>query len=346
VLTGVTAEQAEARAAQIVAQVSSPFQFEGRDMKVSVSVGAALLDHTWPNGGELLRRADIALYRAKAETRGHVVVFDAELDKAAQEARQLQLQLPGATSRGEMRLFFQPLVDLRSGSIVAVEALVRWASPTHGLVMPGQFIDAAVESGEIVEMGRWILVEACRAVQQWRVAARTAPELQLSVNVSARELNEPGFRAHIAQALEGSGFPPRLLQLEITEDAFLGDVEAALTRFEELRALGVRMALDDFGTGYSSLSYLQQLPLDTLKLDRAFVADLVDDARPRAVVASMVQLAASLGMDVCAEGVETEAQASILGTLGVATGQGYHFASPAPAARLESILEHAPLSAA
>jgi EAL domain-containing protein (putative c-di-GMP-specific phosphodiesterase class I) len=259
------------------------------------------------------------------------VLFDRELDAAAEADRQLEIRLPGATRRGEIRVHYQPIVDLTSMETIAYEALARWDSPLTGMVRPAQFLRTACESGEIVEIGRWVLRDACARVKAAQRTRLTPGLLIVSVNVSAREFVSERYVEQVTEAIREFDIPPAALQLEITEEAFIGDVDGAIAKLRRLRRLGVRIALDDFGTGYSSLSYLSRLPLSVLKLDPTLVAHVANDRRARSVVAAVLQLASALDITVIAEGVETEEQARALVALGVQCAQGHRFGSPAPA---------------
>jgi EAL domain-containing protein (putative c-di-GMP-specific phosphodiesterase class I) len=213
---------------------------------------------------------------------------------------------------------------------VGFEALARWESPSHGLVHPTQFLRAACESGEIVDIGRWVLRDACARVQLMQRTRLAPGRTLMSVNVSAREFVSERFVDQVIEAIRDFDIPPAALQLEITEDAFIGDLEGAIDKLQQLRRFGVRIALDDFGTGYSSLSYLERLPLDALKLDRTFIVNITAERRSRAVMSAVLRLAAALDVTVIAEGVETAEEARVLTELGVHAAQGHHFGSPAP----------------
>ena len=296
---------------------------DGRWMSVSASIGIAI-----GRGGEapedLLRDADTAMYAAKRRARGMYARFDASMREEISERLRLADELVGAASRGELRLFLQPIVDLESNRLRAFEALVRWEHPLHGLVPPGVFIPLAEDSGIIGEIGTWVLRESAR----W--AAQIHPGVYLSVNLSTRQLEDPMIVETVRQALEEHQVPPGRLTLEVTESVLLDGQDEQLKRLEALRATGARISLDDFGTGYSSLSYLQDLPLDVLKLDMSFARRLIDgeDAHASTIIRTVASLAGGLGLDFVVEGIETPEQLARLKALGCQLGQGYLFAKP------------------
>jgi predicted signal transduction protein with EAL and GGDEF domain len=314
------APRAAELAARVIAALGRPFLLEGKDVRVGVSVGIAL------GPGEpldLLRDADTALNAAKASGKQRFEFFRAAMQEAAVTRLALRAELERALERDELRLHYQPTFELASGRMTGVEALVRWQHPERGLVAPGVFIPLAEETGLIVRLGRWVLHEACRQLQAW-----PEPELRLSVNVSAQQLVDPGLLTDVAGALESSGLDPRRLVLEVTETVLAHNTELAVDRLAALRARGIQIAVDDFGTGYSSLRYLQQFPLDILKIDRSFVADVDHGARGSTFAKVIVDLAAALGLRTVAEGIEREEQRRVLTELGCEIGQGFHFCRP------------------
>ena len=255
------------------------------------------------------------------------MLFDSSLDSLWVERLELENAMKGAVERGEFTNFYQPLVDLHSGDIVGMEALVRWNHPERGILGPDVFIPLAEETGEIQRIGSWVLTEACREARSWQ-ALRNRCGLVISVNVSARQLQQPEFVDEVAAALEDSGLDPGLLQLEITESLLVEQGQLTLQRLDELKRLGVRLAIDDF---YSSLSYLSHLPVDVLKLDRSFVGSLGLDERADSIVRAIIMLAHGLLIDVVAEGIETEEQQELLRRFGYSRGQGYLYSRPVPA---------------
>ena len=316
-------------AERLIGAFDAPIRVRDHDVMVSLSIGLGLSGGAQKTSTDLLRAADLALYQAKRDGRGRCVVFDERLDSLWIERVEIEQAMRGAVARGEFANFYQPIVDLHSGDLVGMEALVRWHHPQRGLVGPEVFVGLAEESGEIPEIGRWVLEEACRDAQGWQIAGR--PGAVISVNVSVRQLQQPGFVGEVAAALEASGLPPGLLQLEITESLLVEHGELTLQRLDELKRLGVRLAIDDFGTGYSSLSYLTHLPVDALKLDRSFVSVLGRDERADSIVRAITMLAHGLHIDVIAEGIETEQQQDLLRRFGYSRGQAFLYAKPMPA---------------
>jgi diguanylate cyclase (GGDEF)-like protein/PAS domain S-box-containing protein len=317
-------------AAHLLAELNEPFQLEGREVFVTASIGIAV------GGGadELLRSADVAMYRAKAGGKAQYVVYAPRMDEDVVGRLELVGDLRRATVAEEFVVHYQPTVELATGSLVGVEALVRWHHPTRGLVPPLEFIPLAEETGSIVEIGRWVLEQACLQGARWRKTLPGAEELQVSVNVSIRQVRRPGLLEDVRDALAVSGLPPEALTLEITESVLArGDMASIL---EEVSALGVQLALDDFGTGYSSLSLLQNLPVDTLKIDRSFIRR-VDAVERRAFVQAILDLAQALDLPVVAEGIEAPEQVHELERLGCRLGQGFYFARPLDAVSFESL---------
>ncbi|HYM58659.1 MAG TPA: EAL domain-containing protein, partial [Solirubrobacteraceae bacterium] len=310
----------------------TPVDVAGSPVHVTTSVGVTVAG---PDSDveTLIRDADTALYRAKGRGRGRCELFDAPMRAEVTARLELEIGLREALEEGRLALHYQPMVDLRTGSPTALEALMRWTHPVRGPVSPAEFIPVAEESGLIVPLGRWALREACA-----QVVALGDVELPVSVNVSARQLSHPGLVADVGAALADSGLDPRRLWLELTESVLLDERDSPLSTLTELKALGVTLLLDDFGTGYSSLARLQRFPLDILKIDRSFVAEMTTDPRAAALVVAVVTMAASLGLLVMPEGVETEAQREALLELGCVQGQGYLFARPTPAAELARLL--------
>jgi len=317
---------------RIVAAASEPFQLEGREMFVTASVGVALAIEGDSTPETLLRDADVAMYRAKERGRGRVEVFDEALRTRIMERLDLENGLRRALQRDELRVYYQPEVSASQGRMIAVEALVRWEHPERGLLEPKEFVPLAEETGMIVEIGEWVLNEACRQIAAWRA---NGSDIDLAVNVSARQLVQPDIVEVVRGALERSGLPPDSLCLEITESAVMRDPEAALATLTLVKDLGVKVALDDFGVGFSSLAQLKEmLPLHALKVDRSFISGLADDDRNSAIVAAVVMMATTLGLTAIAEGVETEAQAMQARALGCDISQGFFYTAPEPAAAM------------
>jgi diguanylate cyclase (GGDEF)-like protein len=326
-------------AERIVASFAEPFDIDGTEVSASSSVGIAITRDAATEPSAILRDADAAMYRAKEGGRGRYELFDRGLRSRALRRLETESDLWRAIARDELVVHYQPVVDLRDGALLGVEALVRWEHPERGLVGPGEFIPVAEETGLIVPIGAWVLEEACAQVQRWRTALPACDHLGLAVNLSAVQLAQPGLAGTVASILATTGLPPALLTLEITESVLMDDVEASTRVMEEIKALGVAIAVDDFGTGYSSLAYLSRFPVDVLKIDRAFVAELGHGAQAWPIVTAIAGLAQALGLRTIAEGVETETQARALRALGCAHAQGFLFGRPAPANGLLSVLE-------
>jgi diguanylate cyclase (GGDEF)-like protein/PAS domain S-box-containing protein len=316
-------DEAVAVAERVHRGLAPPFLLEGHEVFASASIGIALGGPATERPEHLLRDADTAMYRAKVRGCRHAV-FDSSMHERAMAALRLENELRRALERGELRVHYQPIVELATGRAVGVEALVRWEHRDRGLVQPGEFIPLAEETGLIVPLGRWVLEEACHAL-----SVLPAP-LTLSVNLSGRQLLQPDFLDELAALLAKRTLDPHRLRLELTESMLMGNGPAAMQALERLRGLGVRLCIDDFGTGYSSLSYLHELPIDALKIDRSFVQAMGEDERKIKIVQSILLLGKGLGIEVVAEGVETEAQAEALRRLGCELAQGYLFARPVP----------------
>jgi diguanylate cyclase (GGDEF)-like protein len=325
----------EAEAAEIADRLTGalrdPIQVAAHEVVTSASVGVALSGPGRDRPEALLRCADLALYRAKANGKNGHAVFDATLESHALERLELERDLRLALEGREFRLYYQPLIQLESGSLSGWEALVRWEHPVRGLIFPSAFIPIAEETGLIVPIGRWVVQEACRQAREWQDRFPSEPQRTMSVNLSARQFANPQLVDDVQNALNCAHLDPRLLVLEITESVVMQDAGAAVRILHQLKALGIRVAIDDFGTGYSSLAYLKRFPLDVLKIDRSFVEGLGHDAQDSAIVQSVVVLAKSLGLSVTAEGIETPRQQLHLQRLGCEIGQGYLFGKPRPA---------------
>jgi diguanylate cyclase (GGDEF)-like protein len=313
-------------------QLAQPFRLGAHEVYVSASIGIACNDLRQERPDELLRDAGTAMYRAKERGKARHELFDRAMHEEALARLQLENYLREAAARHELRLLYQPIVELRTRDIVGFEALVRWQHPHLGMVSPAQFIPLAEQTGSIISVGRWVLAEACRQMQAWRQAFGPAQRFSVSVNVSTRQLAQPSFIDEVAAAVREHDLDEGMLKLEITESALMAKPEAAGLLLEEARKLGVKVLLDDFGTGYSSLSYLHQLPLDCLKIDGSFVRSMGKGGRAVELIRTIVMLAQSFGMETIAECVETAEQSEMLQSLGCPLGQGYFFARPLDAA--------------
>jgi len=332
------AETAEAVALRVEESLGTPYRFEGREVFVTASIGIALSSAKLGLPEEILRDADLAMYHAKAKGKARHEVFDGSMSAPALDRMDLEMDLRSAISRHEFRLHYQPILRLDTGKITEVEALIRWQHEKRGLLQPDEFIGLTEETGLIVPIGQWVLSEACKQARLWQVEYPTTPPLVMSVNLSAKQFQNPKLVEEITQALDESGLAASCLKLEITESTVMQDAPVTLTKLNELKELGVRLAIDDFGTGYSSLGYLKRFPVDTLKIDRSFVKGLSPDGGDNAIVRAVVTVAKSLNMDVTAEGVETEGQLAELKALGCDRGQGFLFARPVTAERVAPLL--------
>ncbi len=312
----------------ITHQFSRPFLLDGRDVVVTASIGIAISGPGRQDADNLLRDADVAMYRAKGDGRAHYVVFHPSMHADALARLELENDLRNALARGELRVHYQPIVMMASGRFSEVEALVRWMHPTRGLIAPGEFIPIAEETGLIVPLGLWVLEEACRQVATWHMQRPSEPALTLSVNLSPRQFQQQSLVADVARALRDAGLAAGCLKLEITEGVIMRDAEATIRTLWELKDLGIKLAIDDFGTGYSSLSYLKRLPIDVLKIDRSFVSGIGQHQGDTAIVHAIMALAKSLNLKVTGEGIETAEQAALLGEWGCDQGQGYLYSKP------------------
>jgi diguanylate cyclase (GGDEF)-like protein/PAS domain S-box-containing protein len=317
----------------------SPFTIAGREVFVGVSIGIALgADDVQPE--DLVRDADLAMYRAKERGRRRYEVFAADLGDQARNRLELEADLRRGIEQGQLRLHYQPEIDLAEGRLVGVEALVRWEHPTRGLLVPAQFIPIAEETGLIIPLGAWVLEQACLELRRWTAEHPDRPPMRMSVNVSGRQLEQHRRLVNtVASVLQETAVDPTLLTLELTESVLMDNTELTVTTLRELRALGVEIAIDDFGTGYSSLNYLKHFPISTLKLDRSFVHGIGNDDADAAIARSAIGLAHALHLRVTAEGIELDEQLTQLRDMGCDRGQGFHFSRPVPADELDALVE-------
>jgi diguanylate cyclase (GGDEF)-like protein len=325
-------------AERILDCLREPFTIGSHELFTSATIGLAVArEGDDPEG--LIRDADAAMYRAKANGRGRYELFDQAMRERVSERLRTENALRRALADGALSLQFQPIVALEDRTIVGAEALLRWRDAERGWIAPDRFIPIAEESGLILSIGEWVLEQAMLAALGWP-EVRSGGMPQLTVNLSARQVTHPAFRDQLAAVLERTGLPPERVSLEITESVLMEETGAAMDAIQELKRLGVALVLDDFGTGYSSLSYLNRLPIDVLKLDRSFIAPLRDDEghTTAAIVSGVVTMADALGMTVVAEGVEELSQVQRLQALGCDYAQGFHFARPMPAAELDRML--------
>ena len=319
-------------ASHVVEQVSAPYEIAGHQLVIGVSIGISLAPEDGKNPDELLKKADLALYRAKEDGRGTYRFFETGMDARAQARRLLEIDLRAALHRKEFEVYYQPIRDVAKDVVVAFEALVRWNHSLRGMISPVNFIPLAEETGLIVPIGEWVLRQACMDAVRW------SQDVAVAVNLSPVQFKNPNLVASVKDALKASGLPARRLELEVTESVLLQNSEATLSVLHELRSFGVRISLDDFGTGYSSLSYLRSFPFDKIKIDRSFVSELATREDSMAIVRAVTGLGKSLGIVTTAEGVETDAQFELLRREGCTQAQGYLFSPPRPVAEVETML--------
>lgn len=348
-LDTVPAPNAEAAAAaaaeRFLEPLRAPFAIAGQEVFVRASIGVAVASPGVDGPEDLLRQADVALYTAKRQGKGNYRVYDPMIQTDALERLQLEAQLTHAIERQEFRVFYQPIVDLGSGQIAGLEALVRWQHPTRGLLDPSTFITIAEETGQIVSIGLWVLTEACNQANTslfTTTGQAGDPALPISVNLSARQLVQPGIVSSIAAILRQTEFPPERLTLEITESVSLEHSQATSETMLALRDLGVRLAIDDFGTGHSGLNVLRRRPIQSLKIDRSLVTNLPTVPDDQAIVQAIVTFAQILGLQTVAEGIETLEQLAQLRRLGCTFGQGHLFSRPLPSNQIVTLLRSAP----
>jgi diguanylate cyclase (GGDEF)-like protein len=324
-------------AERLLEALKQPFTLGAPDgattLMVTASVGIAAGERT--SAGDLLRDADIAMYRAKWDGKNRYVVFEAVMQDAVQRRMQLEMDLRGALQNDEFFLVYQPTFDLRDMSPTGLEALIRWRSPTRGTVQPDDFIPTLEETGLITEVGKWVLQEACRQGAKWRVDGH---QIGMAVNVSARQLDTDEFVSEVRDALTQSGLQPSALTLEITETSLMRNADETARRLVAIKELGVRLAIDDFGTGYSSLSHLQQFPVDALKIDRSFISGLTGNQEGETLLHALVQLGKSLSIETVAEGIEHQRELSLLQDEQCDSGQGFLYARPLDATATEAFL--------
>jgi EAL domain-containing protein (putative c-di-GMP-specific phosphodiesterase class I) len=324
-------------AERLQGRLAAPFSVHGYEIVVTASVGIALSTAACAHAEDLLRDANIAMYRAKQTGKARCEVFDTAMHAGAVRRLELETELRKALELGEFRTHYQPIISLKTGRITGFEALTRWQ---HGdrLLAPAEFIAVADETGLIIPMNRLLLREACEQVTSWHAQFPAEPALTMSVNITSKEFAHPNLAKGIGETLKQTGLDPKNLQLEITETIAMGDPERAASVLSELKALGVRLSVDDFGTGYSSLSRLQQFPVDSLKIDRAFISRMDSDAESHKIVRIIIMLAQNLGLVTVAEGTETEEQVNQLKELDCGFAQGYYFSKPADHQAISDLL--------
>ncbi len=326
-----------ATANRLLSLVSKPLEVASQHVSHTASVGIALANPGEMSAVQLLGNADVALFAAKTQGRNRAVVFDDVLRLAVDERTGTEMMLREAIATGGLRLYYQPEIDMTTGKILGLEALIRCVHPERGVIPAGQFITVAEETGLVVDLGRWVIEEACRQMQVWR-DRYPGLDLLMRINMSPAQLSSPGITEHISRCLRQSNLLGSALCLEITEHVVMQDVERAISILDEFRTLGLRLAMDDFGTGFSSMAQLKRIPIDTLKIDMSFVIGLAEDQGDQAIVEAIVHLGESFGLDLVAEGVENEADMNELIRLGCVRAQGFLLAKPAPAAELDPLL--------
>jgi diguanylate cyclase (GGDEF)-like protein/PAS domain S-box-containing protein len=323
---------------RIIGSLDAPFALEGKEIFVRASIGYAISDEETTGGEELLRAADVAMYAAKAAGKGGYEAYQPALHAEALDRLERTADLQRALDEHQFELHYQPIVSLDSDQVVGVEALVRWQHPTRGLLVPDDFIPLAEETGLIVPLGQWVLEQACRQTRQWQLDHPGQPPIRVSVNLSARQFQQPDLVQRVAQVVSETGIEPKTLVLELTETLLLRDTDAMLAKIRALKSLGVQLAIDDFGTGYSSLSYLKRLPVDILKVDKSFIDPIAANPTDNAVLQAIVRLGHTLELQTVAEGVEAVQQSEHLRDLGCHYGQGYYYSKPTKAGDIDQLL--------
>jgi diguanylate cyclase (GGDEF)-like protein/PAS domain S-box-containing protein len=342
-LDGIVNEQIALEIAnRIQTLLSQPFHLEGQDFFTSASIGIAFSSPRYDSPDNVLRDADTAMYRAKANGKARYEIFDREMHTQGVEALKLENDLRQGIERGELRPFYQPVISLHDGSITGFEALARWEHPTRGLILPDDFIPLAEETGLIVPLGMKILEEACQQLQKWQAIVETDKPLTMSINLSAKQFAQKGLVEAVRKIFRNAKIAPDSVHLEITESIVMENAQAAIDTLHQLKSIGVKLSMDDFGTGYSSLSYLHRFPFDTVKIDRSFVSRMSTDKDCRSIVETIITLANKLGKSIVAEGVETELQREMLLEFSCEYGQGYLFSKPVDKFAAEDILRNVP----
>jgi diguanylate cyclase (GGDEF)-like protein/PAS domain S-box-containing protein len=320
-------------------EIEQPLRAGGAELRLSASIGIAMAEPgEESNCSRLLEDADAAMYRAKERGGARTELFDMGMRERAVEELSIEQELQHGLERGELRLFYQPLVNLETGDMVGAEALIRWQHPERGLLMPDKFLPVAEESGLIVQVGAWAVGEACRRLRDWDRRNGHGSTFGVAVNLSARELTHPDVVATVLNAVRRSALEPHRLTIEVTESTAMADRETGFRALRELNEQGIRIAIDDFGTGYSSLDHLREMPADVLKIDRSFVAGMAANSPDSALVAAAIAMGRALDMEVVAEGIETSEQVADLRELGCPLGQGFLFARPLPPEDIDSLL--------
>ena len=327
-------------AEEVIRAMESPFNIAGREIFITTSIGISLFPQDAEDADNLMKNADAAMTRAKEQGKNTYQFYSADINAQAVQRLELWHSLRKALDRNELRVFYQPQIDVKTGNIVGLEALIRWQHPDLGLVSPAQFIGLAEETGLIGQMGEWMLRESCKQVKTWHGSGR--PPIRISVNISARQLTQLDLVSLIGQTLKETGLDPQYLEIELTESLLMENKDTTIKTLHALKSLGISIAIDDFGTGYSSLSYLKRFPIDTLKIDQTFIRDVTGNTDAQAIVKAIMGMAQALKLKVIAEGVEKEEQYDLLREEGCQECQGFLFSRPGPAQDMTKLLAEWP----
>jgi EAL domain-containing protein (putative c-di-GMP-specific phosphodiesterase class I) len=330
------AEDARHIAQKVLQAFADPFRLGGHEIFVTTSIGISMYPSDCGDEQALLKNADTAMYRAKESGRNNFQFYTREMNAQAMYRLELENSLRHALEREEFRLHYQPKACLHTGKVTGVEALLRWERPGHGLVPPAEFVPLLEDTGLIVQVGEWVIAEACRQVETWRKAGR-AP-VSIAINISARQFATRNLGEVIKRVLDAHNADPHYIELELTESLLMVNTEEAVRTLEYLKSLGLRLSIDDFGTGYSSLAYLKRFPIDALKIDRSFIDQITTDVGDATITRAVIGMAHNLGLKVVAEGVETEDQLAFLSANGCDEAQGYYFARPQTGAQMATWL--------
>ncbi|MEE4377104.1 MAG: EAL domain-containing protein [Candidatus Competibacteraceae bacterium] len=321
-----TSEDAKTIAAKVISALKLPFIVENHELFLGVSIGIVLFPEHGSTMEDLIQHADIAMYHCKAQNKGGYEFYTSHMNKTFSESLSLETSLRKALETEQFAVFYQPQIDISSGAIVGMEALIRWNHPLRGIISPAEFISLAEETGLIVSLGEWIMRTACLELKRWRDSGLTS--VRLAVNLSAKQVEQPNFVEKMIEVLNEYDIPGQMIELEITESVIMKDMNSVIQKLSQLSNRGIHIAIDDFGTGYSSLSYLEQLPINTIKIDRSFLRNVKSTTHKSSVIAAIVAMAKGLERNMIAEGVETETQVEYLRTLGCREMQGFLFSKP------------------
>ncbi len=332
------AKHAHQAAERLIKKFSKPLNIMGRELRISPSIGISIFSDEDVTTDDVIKRADVAMYRAKSAGPGRACLFQPSMQETAVERLELETRLHDAIIGQRMALHFQPQIHVDGGYVTGAETLIRWLDPELGFISPAKFIPIAEETGLILELGAWILDNACGQAKQWLSTADKPAISRVAVNISPLQFGQVGFVDQVRRALDKWQLPPESLELELTEGIVIADVETTIDKMKRLEDVGVRFSIDDFGTGYSSLAYLKRLPLDVLKIDQSFIRDVSEDENSAAIVASIISMGKLLGFELIAEGVETADHLEFLKDKGCENYQGYYFSKPLPVSDLETVL--------